>query len=69
MILWLCPCFHLSGILLSLGVVESLLKFEWTWVGLFDSGDIKGDSFLRELGEEMVRKGIRASCRERMSVM
>ena len=38
-------------------------------MGLFDSDDIKGGCFLRELGQEMVRKGICADCMEKMPVV
>lgn len=39
---------------LALGTMVLLLHVGWTWVGLFVSGDVKGEWFLWDLKEESV---------------
>ncbi|XP_072471533.1 LOW QUALITY PROTEIN: vomeronasal type-2 receptor 26-like [Notamacropus eugenii] len=43
---------------LALGMVRLMLHFKWTWVGLVTSDDSRGQKFLRNLQEEMVRHGV-----------
>ncbi|XP_036599496.1 vomeronasal type-2 receptor 26-like [Trichosurus vulpecula] len=40
---------------LHLGVVQLLLHFGWTWVGLVVTNDMRGEKFLWDMGEEMRR--------------
>ena len=46
-----------------------MLKCRGTWVGLFDSADIRGEHVLRELGEAVVRNGMCVYYMDRMPVM
>ncbi|XP_068960302.1 vomeronasal type-2 receptor 26-like, partial [Petaurus breviceps papuanus] len=40
---------------LHLGVVQLLLHFGWTWVGLVVTNDMRGEKFLWDMGEEIRR--------------
>nr|NP_001093004.1 vomeronasal 2 receptor 594 [Monodelphis domestica] len=43
---------------LTLGMVQLMVYFNWTWVGLVISDDNKGETFLWNIREEMTRKGV-----------
>ncbi|XP_044530780.1 vomeronasal type-2 receptor 26-like [Gracilinanus agilis] len=50
------------------GVVRLMVYFEWNWVGLVVSDDMRGEKFLWEIREEMVKKGVCASFTEKIPV-
>ncbi|XP_044530723.1 vomeronasal type-2 receptor 26-like [Gracilinanus agilis] len=50
------------------GVVHLMVYFEWNWIGLIVSDDMRGENFLWEIRGEMVKKGVCASFTEKISV-
>ncbi|NP_001093065.1 vomeronasal 2 receptor 614 precursor [Monodelphis domestica] len=38
---------------LHLGIIQMLMHFDWTWVGLVVTDDMRGEKFLGDIGEEM----------------
>ncbi|XP_074075676.1 vomeronasal type-2 receptor 26-like [Macrotis lagotis] len=43
---------------LALGMVQLMVYFNWTWVGMVITDNIRGESFLLEMREEMAKKGV-----------
>uniref|UniRef100_A0A4X2LGM6 G-protein coupled receptors family 3 profile domain-containing protein n=1 Tax=Vombatus ursinus TaxID=29139 RepID=A0A4X2LGM6_VOMUR len=43
---------------LALGMVQLLVHFNWTWVGLLITDNARGETFLWDNREEMARKGV-----------
>ncbi|XP_056682281.1 vomeronasal type-2 receptor 26-like [Monodelphis domestica] len=43
---------------LPLAMVQLMMHFKWTWVGLVASDDSRSENFLRDLQEEMVRNDV-----------
>ncbi|XP_072455734.1 vomeronasal type-2 receptor 26-like [Notamacropus eugenii] len=50
------------------GVVQLLVHFKWTWVGLVTSNDLRGEDFLREVTGEMAKYDVCASFTEKIPV-
>ncbi|XP_072455746.1 vomeronasal type-2 receptor 26-like [Notamacropus eugenii] len=50
------------------GVVQLLVHFEWTWVGLVTTDDLRGEKFLREVTQEMAKYDVCASFTEKILV-
>ncbi|XP_049731198.1 vomeronasal type-2 receptor 26-like [Elephas maximus indicus] len=48
------------------GMIQLLMHFGWTWVGLFVSEDMKGEQFLQDLKAEMVKESICVSLVEKV---
>ncbi|XP_039766613.1 vomeronasal type-2 receptor 26-like [Ornithorhynchus anatinus] len=40
------------------GIVQLLLYFDWTWVSLIVSNNVQGETFVRDLTQEMRRHGV-----------
>ncbi|XP_075401188.1 vomeronasal type-2 receptor 116-like [Tenrec ecaudatus] len=53
---------------LASGMVSLLIHFEWTWVNILVSDDVKGDQFLWDLRREMAIKGVCMALMEKISV-
>ncbi|XP_007490636.3 vomeronasal 2 receptor 537 isoform X1 [Monodelphis domestica] len=53
---------------LSRGMVQLMLHFEWTWVGLATTNDMRGEEFLWNLRGDMVKKGICLAFTEKIPV-
>uniref|UniRef100_A0A4X2KV22 G-protein coupled receptors family 3 profile domain-containing protein n=1 Tax=Vombatus ursinus TaxID=29139 RepID=A0A4X2KV22_VOMUR len=49
---------------LHLAVVQLMIHFGWTWVGLVLSDDTKGEKFFNDLKEEIVRNGLCVAFKE-----
>ncbi|XP_072472149.1 vomeronasal type-2 receptor 26-like [Notamacropus eugenii] len=43
---------------LALGMVQLMVHFQWTWVGLVVTDNVRGETFLWDIREEMARKGV-----------
>uniref|UniRef100_A0A5F8H8P6 G-protein coupled receptors family 3 profile domain-containing protein n=1 Tax=Monodelphis domestica TaxID=13616 RepID=A0A5F8H8P6_MONDO len=50
------------------GVVHLMVYFEWNWIGLVVSDDMRGEKFLWEIRGEMVKKGVCVSFTEKIPV-
>ncbi|NP_001095889.1 vomeronasal 2 receptor 557 [Monodelphis domestica] len=50
------------------GVVRLIVYFEWNWVGLVVSDDMRGEEFLGEIRAEMAKSGICVSFTEKIPV-
>ncbi|XP_044514859.1 vomeronasal type-2 receptor 26-like [Gracilinanus agilis] len=50
------------------GVVRLIVYFEWNWVGLVVSDDMRGEEFLREIRGEMAKNGVCVSFTEKIPV-
>ncbi|XP_044530734.1 vomeronasal type-2 receptor 26-like [Gracilinanus agilis] len=50
------------------GVIRLMLYFEWNWIGLVVSDDMRGEKFLWEIRGEMIKKGICVSFTEKIPV-
>ncbi|XP_074058412.1 vomeronasal type-2 receptor 26-like [Macrotis lagotis] len=50
------------------GVVQLLVHFKWTWVGLVTTDDLRGEEFLWEVTKEMARYDVCASFIEKIPV-
>ncbi|KAM9095597.1 vomeronasal type-2 receptor 26-like [Sarcophilus harrisii] len=48
------------------GIVRLLLYFEWNWIGLMVFDDLRGEEFLREMREEMIKKSVCISFTEKI---
>ncbi|XP_068957449.1 vomeronasal type-2 receptor 26-like [Petaurus breviceps papuanus] len=53
---------------LSVGIVQLLLHFGWTWVGLISTDDMRGEKFLWDIAEEMARSNICVAFMEKIPV-
>ncbi|XP_036599495.1 vomeronasal type-2 receptor 26-like [Trichosurus vulpecula] len=53
---------------LHLGIVQLLLHFGWTWVGLIITDDMRGEKFLWNMGEEMRRNKVCVAIIEKIPV-
>ncbi|XP_036599487.1 vomeronasal type-2 receptor 26-like [Trichosurus vulpecula] len=53
---------------LSVGIVQLLLHFAWTWVGLTSTDDMRGEKFLWNTAEEMSRRNICVAFIEKIPV-
>ncbi|XP_044514866.1 vomeronasal type-2 receptor 26-like [Gracilinanus agilis] len=53
---------------LSRGMVQLMLHFEWTWVGLATTDDMRGEEFLWNLRGDMVKNGICLAFTEKIPV-
>ncbi|XP_074074082.1 vomeronasal type-2 receptor 26-like [Macrotis lagotis] len=51
---------------LALGMVQLMVHFNWTWVGLVIIDNTRGESFLLDIREEMARKGVCVASIERV---
>ncbi|XP_036621108.1 vomeronasal type-2 receptor 26-like [Trichosurus vulpecula] len=49
---------------LHVAIVQLMLHFGWTWVGLILSDDIRGENFFRDVKEEMVKNGVCVAIKE-----
>ncbi|NP_001093013.1 vomeronasal 2 receptor 541 [Monodelphis domestica] len=50
------------------GVVQLMVHFEWTWVGLITTDDMRGEEFLWKLRGDMVKHGICLAFTEKIAV-
>uniref|UniRef100_G3VLD9 G-protein coupled receptors family 3 profile domain-containing protein n=1 Tax=Sarcophilus harrisii TaxID=9305 RepID=G3VLD9_SARHA len=50
------------------GVVRLMVYFEWNWIGLIASDDMKGEEFLWEMREEMIKNSVCVSFTEKIPV-
>ncbi|NP_001095922.1 vomeronasal 2 receptor 555 [Monodelphis domestica] len=50
------------------GVVRLIVYFEWNWIGLIVSNDMRGEKFSWEMKEEMVKNGVCLSFTEKIPV-
>uniref|UniRef100_G3VH47 G-protein coupled receptors family 3 profile domain-containing protein n=1 Tax=Sarcophilus harrisii TaxID=9305 RepID=G3VH47_SARHA len=48
------------------GIVHLLVHFEWNWIGLIVFDDMKGDGFLEEMKEEMIKNKVCMSFTEKI---
>ncbi|XP_068959142.1 vomeronasal type-2 receptor 26-like [Petaurus breviceps papuanus] len=53
---------------LHMGIVQLLLHFGWTWVGLIITDDMRGEKFLWDMGEEMRRNKVCVAITEKIPV-
>ncbi|XP_036599489.1 vomeronasal type-2 receptor 26-like [Trichosurus vulpecula] len=53
---------------LSVGIVQLLFHFGWTWVGLISTNDMRGEKFLWNTAEEMSRRNICVAFIEKIPV-
>uniref|UniRef100_A0A4X2LAM9 G-protein coupled receptors family 3 profile domain-containing protein n=1 Tax=Vombatus ursinus TaxID=29139 RepID=A0A4X2LAM9_VOMUR len=53
---------------LSVGIVQLLFHFGWTWVGLVSTDDMRGEEFLWNTAEEMSRSNICVAFTEKIPV-
>ncbi|XP_043849902.1 vomeronasal type-2 receptor 26-like [Dromiciops gliroides] len=51
---------------LALGMVQLMVHFNWTWVGLVITDTARGETFLWDIREEMNRKGVCAAFIEKI---
>uniref|UniRef100_A0A4X2KSM6 G-protein coupled receptors family 3 profile domain-containing protein n=1 Tax=Vombatus ursinus TaxID=29139 RepID=A0A4X2KSM6_VOMUR len=49
---------------LHLAVIQLMLHFDWTWIGLILSDNTRGEYFFNQLKEEMVRNGLCVAFKE-----
>ncbi|XP_068952796.1 vomeronasal type-2 receptor 26-like [Petaurus breviceps papuanus] len=50
------------------GVVQLLVHFKWTWVGLVTTDDLRGEEFLQEVTGEMAKRDVCAAFTEKIPV-
>ncbi|XP_068952684.1 vomeronasal type-2 receptor 26-like [Petaurus breviceps papuanus] len=50
------------------GIIQLLVHFKWTWVGLVTTDDLRGEEFLRKVTEEMAKHGVCAAFIEKVPV-
>ncbi|XP_074058417.1 vomeronasal type-2 receptor 26-like [Macrotis lagotis] len=50
------------------GIVQLLVYFKWTWVGLVTTDDLRGEEFLQEVTGEMAKHEVCASFTEKIPV-
>ncbi|NP_001093033.1 vomeronasal 2 receptor 553 [Monodelphis domestica] len=50
------------------GVVQLMVYFEWNWIGLIVTDDMRGEDFLWEIRREMVKNGVCMSFTEKIPV-
>ncbi|XP_072455732.1 vomeronasal type-2 receptor 26-like [Notamacropus eugenii] len=50
------------------GMVQLLVHFKWTWVGLVTTDDLRGEEFLREVTGEMAKYDVCAAFTEKIPV-
>ncbi|XP_068952797.1 vomeronasal type-2 receptor 26-like [Petaurus breviceps papuanus] len=50
------------------GMVQLLVHFKWTWVGLVTTDDLRGEEFLREVTGEMAKRDVCAAFTEKIPV-
>ncbi|XP_044512553.1 vomeronasal type-2 receptor 26-like [Gracilinanus agilis] len=53
---------------LQQGLVRLMAYFEWNWIGLIVSDDMRGEKFFWEMKEEMVKNGVCLSFTEKIPV-
>uniref|UniRef100_A0A8D2AFG0 G-protein coupled receptors family 3 profile domain-containing protein n=1 Tax=Sciurus vulgaris TaxID=55149 RepID=A0A8D2AFG0_SCIVU len=58
--------FPMNPTALYQGIIQLLLHFGWTWVGLVVPDDIRGEMFLRDMTQEMANNGLCVAFAERI---
>ncbi|XP_012408191.2 vomeronasal type-2 receptor 26-like [Sarcophilus harrisii] len=51
---------------LHLAFIQLMLHFDWTWIGLLLSDNLRGERFFQDLKEEMVRNNLCVTFKERV---
>uniref|UniRef100_A0A8D2AKS3 G-protein coupled receptors family 3 profile domain-containing protein n=1 Tax=Sciurus vulgaris TaxID=55149 RepID=A0A8D2AKS3_SCIVU len=58
--------FPINHTALYQGIIQIMLHFDWTWVGLVVPDDIRGEMFLRDMTQEMTSNGLCVAFAERI---
>ncbi|XP_047405652.1 vomeronasal type-2 receptor 26-like [Sciurus carolinensis] len=58
--------FPMNPTALYQGIIQIMLHFDWTWVGLVVPDDIRGEMFLRDMTQEMTNNGLCVAFAERI---